>query len=147
MLFLGFICFHFLVVTNSTRPTVSCFTSYEEPVNGEQARVPFRWSWNEGWKTPMSLMPLCQPDKPVKPTSNVGQNLLQLSPPANNTVAGFTSGNSNSDSTFTGGLALGPGSCDLGPPLFDSILRINDQRYQANIDCLLQNESIDLKGG
>jgi len=36
-----------------------------KPVNGYQTRVPFRWSWKEGWKTSMFLMPLRQPGKPV----------------------------------------------------------------------------------
>jgi len=30
---------------------------YEELINGYHARVPFRWSWKEGWKISISLMP------------------------------------------------------------------------------------------
>jgi hypothetical protein len=38
---------------------------FKIPVNGYQARVPFRWSWKEDWKTSMFLMPLSQSDKPL----------------------------------------------------------------------------------
>jgi hypothetical protein len=41
------------------------WAKFKKPVNGYQARVPFRWSWNEGWETSMFLIPLRQPGKPV----------------------------------------------------------------------------------
>jgi hypothetical protein len=40
------------------------------PINGEQARVPLRWSWKEDWKISISLMPFSQPDKSVKTPLN-----------------------------------------------------------------------------
>ena len=43
---------------------------YEELINGYQARVPFRWLWEEDWEISIFLMPFSQPDKPVKITPN-----------------------------------------------------------------------------
>jgi len=42
----------------------------KEPINGLQARVPFRWSWKEDWKISMFLMPFSQSDKSVKTPPN-----------------------------------------------------------------------------
>jgi len=43
---------------------------YKVPINGEQARVPFRWLWKEDWEIPIFLMPFSQPDKPVMTPPN-----------------------------------------------------------------------------
>lgn len=40
------------------------FSGSLKPANGYQTRVPFRWSWEEGWEITMFLMPLRQPGKP-----------------------------------------------------------------------------------
>jgi hypothetical protein len=58
----------------------------KEPINGKQARVPFRWSWKEDWEISMFLMPFSQPDKLVKTPPNrtfhkksmLHQNLISL---------------------------------------------------------------------
>jgi hypothetical protein len=38
---------------------------HNELINGYHARLPFRWSWKEGWEISIFLMPFCQPGKPV----------------------------------------------------------------------------------
>jgi hypothetical protein len=49
----------------------------KEPINGIQARVPFRWSWKEDWKISMFLMPFSQSDKSVKtPPNRTSQQLI-----------------------------------------------------------------------
>ena len=62
--------FPFLSELNGNNPVHRWQSFCEEPINGEQTRVPFRWSWKEGWEISMFLMPLSQPDKSVKTASN-----------------------------------------------------------------------------
>ena len=47
----------------------------DEPGNGYQARVPFRWLWKEDWEISIFLM--SQSDKPVKtPPNRISKILL-----------------------------------------------------------------------
>jgi hypothetical protein len=42
----------------------------EKPINGYQARVPFRWLWIEDWEKSIFLMPFSQSVKSVNTPPN-----------------------------------------------------------------------------
>jgi hypothetical protein len=44
--------------------------SYEEPINGYEARLPFHWSWMEDWEICMYLVQFIQSIKSVKTPLN-----------------------------------------------------------------------------
>lgn len=60
----------YLISISALKTELNSYFLSLKPVNGYQARVPFRWSWKEGWETSMFLMPLRQPGKPVLTTIN-----------------------------------------------------------------------------
>lgn len=67
-----------LIYTLSEKGNLSSERFFQEPINGEQARVPIRWSWKEDWKISMFLMPFSQSNKPIKTPLNKNSKKFSL---------------------------------------------------------------------